>query len=265
MPKLIREGRMGPPKVWKTGAVVSTYPGPKLVLEGDEGGLDIIQKPLEVTYISEPTLESILSGEAKPPDITAWRFGKNVSLGLTEEYTVTPNYTDFPEFNRIGNMLLRCPPEKFPFRTVIVDPITRLSDIIYGHNSAVNPGSMADARKWAANIGLKVQQTMAQFCNLPCHVVFILHTTTDKNELTSEIRTEPMIYSKFRELVGGLLSQFFYADCDPGEPPNPYVLTQPQLYVKGIGMRWPLGLPPRVGARFEDIYGKAIENGEIEV
>jgi hypothetical protein len=40
--KYIREGRMGPPKSFKTGAVLGTYPKPLLCLEFDESGGDII-------------------------------------------------------------------------------------------------------------------------------------------------------------------------------------------------------------------------------
>jgi hypothetical protein len=40
-----------------------------------------------------------------------------------------------------------------PFKTVVIDPITRLSDIIYGHIAATQAAQMADPRKWAASIG----------------------------------------------------------------------------------------------------------------
>jgi len=41
-PKLIRELRMGPPKQFKTGAVVGTYPKPLLLCQFDRGGVDIV-------------------------------------------------------------------------------------------------------------------------------------------------------------------------------------------------------------------------------
>src|SRR6266576_6273881 len=45
--KYIREGRMGPPFSYKTGAVVETYPKPMLVLEFDPSGLDVVKQPIE--------------------------------------------------------------------------------------------------------------------------------------------------------------------------------------------------------------------------
>lgn len=254
---------MGPGKVWKTGAIVSSYPKPMLVLEGDEGGLDIITKPLTINWVKKEEIASLLLKPTKDlPPITAWDFTGIKTGGVTDAYEVKKDFTTYPAFNSVCNQLITAP--NMPFKTVVIDSITRLQEVIECHNAAVNPGTLIDARKWAPNIGMKIKQTIAELCRLQCHVVFILHTDTDKNELTGEITTQPMMFSKQRELVGNLLSQFFYAGVDLGTPPKPFVLTQPQMYVKGIGMRWPLGLPPKVGATFNEIYGQAVKDGEVE-
>lgn len=261
--KYIREGRMGPPKTYKTGAVVNTYPTPMLVLEGDEGGLDTALPARAPLWITKDEISSYVAKKTSElPPVTAWNFKGTVAKELTNDYSITRDFTAFPNFNTVGNILLKAP--SFPWKTVVIDPITELSNIIHGHIAAANPGALADARKWAAGIGLKVAQTMSEFCRLPCHVVFIMHVSTDKNDTTGEIVTEPMIYSRFRELVGGQLSQFLYSVVEPGTPPKAFVLTQPSLYVKGIGVRWPANLSPKVGANFLDIYGESVKSGEIE-
>lgn len=270
--KFIREGRMGPPKAYKTGAVIGTYPRPLICLQGDEGGMDIIPKlpadtkspfKMEVTqkdlvWIKPTEIDSYTQKETKDlSPITAVSFSDSKQGLLTGDFAITPDPKNFPSFNAIGNALIK----KCPWKTVVIDPVTVLQGIIYGHLAATNPGALADPRQWASKIGLKVQQTMAEMCKIQAHVIFLMHTETDKIELTGEIRTEAMLYSKFRQLVGGLFSQFLYAEVEGGKP---IVYTQSQGFVKGLGCRWPVGLPPKCGAHFKDIYEGCVASGEIE-
>lgn len=254
MPKLIREIRMGLPKSYKTGAVVSTYPKPALVLEGDEGGLDVVKQPIVYRTESEILADCNRDAGSLPP-ITAFNFVDKKAQSLDEIYAVTKDPSSFPAFNRVGNALLR----KCPWRTVILDPITKLTDAVFGHLAVAQPGQLNDARKWAASVGLKVIQTIANLNNLPCHFVCIMHTAIEKNETTGEVLYEPIFYSKQRNLIAAQPSQFFYADIISGKP---VVYTQPHGYIKGIGARWPEGLPNPCGALFNDIYGKAVQSGE---
>lgn len=272
MPKFIREGRMGPPMSYKTGAVVGTYPRPLLHLGGDPHGIDIIPlappKPsaykMEVCqqHVTKLTPELFLSEKwcEKPRDqlspITHVNFYNNNSP-LSDVYGPRPDSKNFPSFNLTGNALIA----KCPWRTVVVDPVTQLSEIIYGHLAIMQPGQMADPRKWAASIGQKVMQTISSFNRIQAHVVFIMHCETKENETTNKVSTTPMIYSKSREAVAGLFAQFLYAEVRNSKP---IVLTQPTGYCTGIGMRWPLGLPAECGAHFEDLYGAAIKAGELE-
>lgn len=273
MPKFIREGRMGPPMSYKTGAVVGTYPRPLLHLGGDPHGLDIIPATkqavaspfrMEVTQadVRRVTIEELIVLRDLPrgslPPITHLNFHPDASR-LGELYQPAPDSKNFPLFNRAGNLVI----EKCPWKTVVVDPVTALTEVILGHYAVSNASGLADPRKWAASVGQKVAQTMSAFNRIQAHVVFIMHSSeAEKNETTSEVRIEPMIYSQFRQVVAGLFAQFFYCAIEGGKP---VVWTQPQGYCKGIGTRWPLGLPAKCGAHFMDIYASAVASKEIEV
>jgi|SRR3990167_10357744 len=249
--KLIRECRMGPPKVWKTGAVVSTYPRPLLVIEGDEGGLDGIVEP--VTWLTSQDFTGLVT----PSPINAVAFKTATSL-LSTNYTPNPDVKSFDVFNSIGNAILK----NCPWKTVVVDPITAVSDVILSHFFVKNPGLMKDARKWAAPVGLKVKQIMEAFYTLPCHVVFIMHTTVnrvtnDEGQVVSSTQ-EPVIYSKLRDFLGSVPSQFMYQDQKVvGGKATAYVQTTPDAKVRGIGCRWPVSLPSEISPpTFTAIYGK---------
>lgn len=250
---------MGPAKSYKTGAVVSSYPKPMLVLEGDIGGLDVIKDP--IVWVNDlPGLEAAAKQErAALPPITAYQFARGGGAALNDVYSVTPDTTSFPAFNKVGNLLL----QRCPWKTVVIDPITALSNIVLAHHAATQAGNMADPRKWASLVGGKVFQTISILTNLPCHVVFIFHSEIDKNELTSEVRVMPTMYARFRDQVGSILSQFFYQVIEGGKPT---IYTQPFGTVQGVGARWPADLATKTkcGVLFNDLYGSAVAKGETE-
>lgn len=272
MPKLIREGRFGPPKCFKTGSVVGTYPKPMLVLSLDPGGLDIIPgKGLEHKggCILDITQEDIVT--IKPADFDTWK-----AKPLTEQPKVlcvdfsmpSPQAIDLmfaqkkdsesmPTFIATCNSVLKGPT---PWKTVVLDNLTRVSEIIHGFISHSNAKMLLDARQWASSIGQKIGVINAEFTKLPCHYVVIMHESTDKNEITGEIRTEAMIYSQYRNVIGGVLSQFFHQKKSNGKP---IIDTTDMAYVKGIGPRWPVNLPPECGVTFKEIYGESVRIGEI--
>lgn len=247
--RFIREGRMGPPMSYKTGAVVSTYPKPLLVLEFDTGGLDVVRQPITRIKPSEFLAYSEKPLEQQPPIL-----GVEMAQSKHQELSMVYSSADsvpLITFTEIVNLIVR---SKCPWKTVVVDPLTGLTEAILGHIGATNSPAMQDARKWASMVGFKIQQTISVIQGLPCHTVFIMHTATEKNELTGEISTTPMIPSSLRERIGGMFSQFFYAGVEAGNPPKAYVLTQPQGFVKGIGSKTSI-LPIKSGATFEEIYG----------
>jgi|SRR5882724_343562 len=271
--KLIREGRFGPGKTWKTGAIVNTYPKPMLVLELDSGGLDIISAvaPSRADYIKTDitskdiktitTPDELISLQAKTTVeqaiITCYDFGNKKSKAISDAFEPQADSDSFPHFIKVANLVLTKP---CPWKTVVLDNTTSLSNIIMGKLAAVNKGIFSDARKWSPAIGDKIKAVIAEFTCLPCHFVVIMHEATDKNETTGEIRTEPAIYSAYRQLVGTVLSQFFYQTKKNGKP---VIITNDNGFIKGLGSRWP-EVPNECGVTFNELYGKAVINGEIE-
>ena len=243
---------MGPPLTYKTGAVVETYPKPMLVFEFDRGGLDIVKQPIIECEASTAQIVPYCTMErtALPP-ILAIDFSKTRTKELSLGY-VKQDSTPLILFADVLNAVIT---NGCPLKTVVVDPVTGLTDAVIGHIGMTNSKAMEDARRWAHMAGEKVSQTIGVVQGLPCHTVFIMHSTEDKNELTNEIKTLPMIPSSLRERIQGLFSQFFYAVLEKGQPPKPFVLTQPEAYVKAIGARWPNNLPAKCGATFQEIYG----------
>lgn len=269
---------MGPTKSFKTGAVVGTYPKPMLVALFDEGGLDVIisksqsQPPGDIPFDirSEDVItvkpnrlsEFVLAAKngTPMPKVLALDFcdtmNKEISL---DNFKPRANSQPMQEFVNTTNYLYRLgqdTPDVFPWKTVVLDNLTGLSDIILSHISAFQSQSMNDARVWASMVGAKVVQTIGAFTSLPCHVVILMHTQLDKNELTQQVIELPKIYSGVRDTIGALFSNFFYATKENGRP---VIYTTDRGFVRGIGPRWPAGLPPVCQPDFQSIYGKELK------
>lgn len=271
--KLIREGRFGPGKTFKTGSIVGTYPRPLLVLEVDAEGLDIIpeQQTTRADYIKlEVTAKDVVTIKAddfdawckKPiseqPKILCVDLANRTRQAISGDVKPQPNPNSFPAIFRTINTLLAANP--CPWKTVVLDNTSSLSESVFGYFAATNATNFTDARKWAPDIGNKVKAIIAELCKLPCHFVVIMHEDTEKDETTGVIKTEPMIFSKYRQLVGSVVSQFFH-QCVKNK--KPVIETMDNGYIKGLGSRWP-ELPPDCGPTFNDIYGEAVKRGEVE-
>jgi hypothetical protein len=249
--KYIREGRFGQSKQWKTGAVVSTYPRPLLAVSLDEGGLDVVTAPTP-RYIktSELSAECRKSAADLAP-ITAIDLCDASSKLLSLDFAVRPDSSRMQALVDISTTLINLK-DKLPFRTVVIDPLTEVEAAILGHIASAQNAALADPRKWASMVGQKVKDLVLAFTQLPCHVVFIMHANVDKNETTGVIVETPRLYSKYRDVIGANLSQFFYATKVGGKPK---IFTTDQGFVRGLGARWPANLPPVCDPTFQAIYG----------
>lgn len=265
--KNIRELRIGRPKTYKTGAVVNTYPKPMLVFEGDEGGLSIATQPVAWIKSYEEMLAACKTKrEHQPAPISAWQFA-NTTAKLFDAYGPIPRRGAMAEFNKFGNLLFQVQEQPFPWKTVVLDPATELTELILGDFCVAEPNKMKDARKWAYPVGLKVAQTIQAFFTLPCHVVVIMHTSQEK-EVNDEgqvkrIYEEPVIYSKVRDFLGHLPDQYIYSDLRViGGRREATVDILPTARMAGLGMRWPTHSKDKIGADFASIYGEAVKKGE---
>lgn len=268
----IREIRFGPPKCFKTGAVVGTYPRPMLVFEFDDGGLDIFPNrgfvwPKDAFHLSIDLFkedikfikpEELEAECAKEPSALAKVTAIDFSLMRME----TPNDLYVPRAAAGGfETLIKCLStlyKRCPFATIVMDPITGLSELIHCHFAARNPTKLADAQKWAPGIGYQVTKLIGTMSLLSAHTVFLFHETPimevdDETRQSSMVGVRVMLPSvQARTAVGGKCQQFLYQSRDMGKP---FVQTQDFGSVKcGLGCRWPLGLPVKVGPLFKDIY-----------
>lgn len=265
MNKLIREGRFGPPKCFKTGAVVGSYPKPLLLLNTDEGGWSVFPRrseplrkdaiPFEVFFediVQIPPAQLAEFCHKKTDDLPPVTVIEIVDLVkqrlMTENYQPLANSQPLNDFVKAVNLLVR---EGCPWRTVVVDSITGLNDIVLSHVAQTNTAALLDARKWAPMSGIKVAQCIGVITSLPAHCVFIFHESYRENEQTQETRVAPLVHSQMRDRIGGLLSQWFYAFKQNGKP---MIRTSDQGLIKGVGARWPANLPDVVGPCFKDIY-----------
>lgn len=273
--KLIREGRFGLPKSFKTGGVVGTYPKPMLWVGFNGEELDVIpskkQAPVNGDIALDVTYEDIVfikpnelatwakKPEVEQPKVLAVDFGirfpeSKDPLQLT---VYRPIADDVPmqKFIEAGNHLCKLP--SVPWKTVVFDNLSDLSDVCLMHIAAFQSGAMADARQWASMVGNKTIQVVNAFHLIPANTVFLMHSQIEKNELTGQVLEVARIYSGVRDVFGKLFSAFLYATKQPGTG-KPVVWTTDQGFVRGIGVRWPAGLPAVCGPDYKSIYGREL-------
>lgn len=266
MNKLIREGRFGAPKTFKTGAVVGTYPRPLLLLNCDEEGWSVFPRrdekvnkdfiPYEVFHEDLDFIKADKLPEyckKKPEDlklVTVVEIHDLVKQRvMMQTYVPQANPQPLNDFVSAVNNLVQV---GCPWKTVVLDSVTGLNDLTLSHIAATNAGFLADPRKWAPISGGKVSQCISVITSLQSHAVFIFHESFRENEKMQEIRISPLVHSQFRDRVGGLLNQWFYAFKENGKPK---IRTTDFGLIKGIGCRWPSNLEDVVGPTFKDIYG----------
>ena len=272
--KLIREGRFGPPKSFKTGAIVGTYPKPMFVMEFNEGGLDVIptthppDQPnrikldiiqSDIKYIDASEVETYCKKKPEElPKVTCVDFSRYKPKGVTSTYGFEADSVGFTTVIETINRLIKV---GCPWKTNVIDPTTDLTEMIISHMAKTNKSAMEtkgsyDPRHWAPMAAGKLQQIITAMNGLNAHNIFIMHDTLKEIEQTGEIRIMPMIVSQFRDRIGGGFSQYLYATK---EGDKAVVYTTDKGFVKGVGVRWPSGLPAVCGADFKSIYGKELQ------
>lgn len=271
--KYIRELRMGRTKTFKTGAIVGTYPKPMLVLLFDQAGLDIIPTnpdtsmgmditSKDIVYITPGTLGPWMANATGTqvagspfilPKVLAVNYFQGRKNPLEQELrAAVPDETMFINFVKdVDSLFTR--KENPLFKTVVLDSVTGLQDLVFSFITSKNSDMLKDARSWAFQIGMKVKNTCAALTCLSCHIAVVMHTEVIKDEVRGTIDELPSVYSGLRNEIGAYFSQFFYSMLQANKP---MVSTTDTGFVKGLGMRWPSGLPSVSGPTFKDLYGK---------
>lgn len=271
--KTIRELRMGKPKTFKTGAIVGTYPKPLAYFGFDREGLSILptkdyvspptQMQLDCTYedISFEKIGSMTQVLSKPIEkkIIAFDYTSEFPMNISLDYLPSKSQESaqkfMTDFNAVNDFIRA--KKELPFKTAVFDSTTGYGEMMKMHLSSFNPGAMTTALQWAFMLGEALRRVMLASTAWPCHVVFITHTSSpEKNEDTSQVEELPALYGKgFRDAVGGLFSQYFYATKTAGKP---VIKNSDFMTMRGLGSRWPSGLANEVPADFKSIYGKEL-------
>jgi AAA domain len=268
-PRYIREMRFGQPKTWKSGSIlgsvakkIPSYPQPLLHINLDPGGWEICPdiKPEAVFRFKDWLEKCAKKPMAEQLPITVLDLSFRPSLALDDDYSPTNDPITLREVQNTFNQLALGPaknePGKWcPYKTVVLDPITELSNAILRHQKNTSPGFLSDPRKWAGNAGKKLEQIIEFACGLPCNVVFIGHTeTVTIEEPVKKFYEQPMLYSNLRNYIGGKFTQYFYQMAYSGK----FVIrVKPFDLVSGLGCRWPdFGNNEISEPHFTAIYGK---------
>jgi hypothetical protein len=270
--KLIRELRWGPPKAFKTGAVVGSYPKPLLYFGFDVDGLSVIPSktaPRDTALIPfDCSYEDIAFCE--PGKLKEWVAKTEQPKILCVDYTkVRPQLLDLdymPLKSQEGLQKFQAPgtgdfnqiagKAALPWKTIVLDGVTGYMETVLSHFSSLNPNRMADARDWAFRVGQMVKTVMCSMTMLPTHVVVLMHDELDKNELSQQINIIPSVYGKeLKNISGGLFSQYFYAKKN--QQGKPVILSNDAMFLKGLGGRWPI-LTGECQPDFKSIYGKEL-------
>lgn len=268
-PKLIRECRMGLPKCFKTGAVVGTYPKPLLYLQFDREGISVIPRkgvfpgqgeiPLDSNYedifFQTPGKLGNLCKEPTQPKITCIDYTVGQTIDLELSFTppkLSKPFQDFLyDYNAAASHIRTA--GSVPWKTVVFDSVSGYEDLLMVHMSSFNPAALNDARQWAGQIGGKVRQTILTMTTWPCHIVFIMHSMMEKNEMTGAVSEVPNVFSSLRGDIAGMFSQFFYAVKLNGQPK---LWPHDKMFVRGVGARWPSNLGQEISPDFNSIYGR---------
>ena len=273
--KMIRELRMGLPKSFKTGATVGSYPKPMFVFSFDEEGLSVIPskrvtldsnqikmdccledivwiKPEEVnTYCDKP--------ESEQPKIVAIDFCDTKVRQLLCELKPTGDTAPFAKVMTALNALITKNGSEartsLPWKTVVFDNLTAFGEFAQLMVAGLNLEMAKDMRLLAPLVGGKVAQLVGVLTSLPTHVVVLAHTFLDKDEKAGVITELPIILSRYRDKVGAGFSQYLYATKKLGRP---ILWTTDQMFVRGIGCRWPANLAAEIQPDFMSIYGKEL-------
>ena len=140
-----------------------------------------------MNYINKPMSEQ--------PKVLNIDFASSSVAEISLTFEPLRDNQSFPKLIATVNMILK---SKCPWKTVLWDNLTRTSEFIHSYMAVENPNMLKDARQWAYGIGQKIGGINSQFVKLPCHYIVLMHETTEKNETTGSVVTEPMIFSQYR-------------------------------------------------------------------
>jgi hypothetical protein len=225
-----------------------------VVFNFEMDGLSVV-KARKITFVNSLEYRELLKKKMEElPEVVALDYIYAANKRIGTNFGITYEASTFERFANDANLLL----DSCPFKTVVLDSLTGVSEAAIGLVGAKNPAALKDARHWAGQAGAKIREVVSCLYAINCQcVVIIAHEMVSENETTKEVRVLPNIVSGQKETLGALASQFIYAttEMDNQGKPKFVVYTQPTGLVKGLGMRVGNIGKGVCGPAFEEIYG----------
>lgn len=207
-PRYIRALVCGLPSAGKT-TFAGSAPDPLFISDAAEGGYNALYQ--------------------MPPD---WRWNPSFEPVVWAIETML----DIPVM--LGRLEQMQASGKFPFKTLVVDPLSIYVDRVLFELMAKSPGQ--DARRYYGDLANHLRLILMRFHALPCHVLWLCHVRADGNEtngpaIGGQMGTKMPAYMDFKVLN--------HVQTSPTAPPTYELRTRPFRSWTFLGGRWPLPDP----------------------
>lgn len=155
---------------------------------------------------------------------------------------VTPTVWAIERFVDVGKVILprleaAMSEGRFPWRTIIIDPISLYSDRVLAEMQQAEPGK--DNRQVYGDLGTHLRALIIRYNALPAHVLWLSHTK--EGEHGAELAIQGQTSGKL-----GAWVDFVWATnvvTVPNRPPHYELRTAPFRNLKFLGGRWKLPDP----------------------
>ena len=145
----------------------------------------------------------------------------------------------------------------FPYKTIVIDSLTTLSDRIMEYLMKSNPGikrvltqgGQAPALQDYGVFRIFMKQFIAEILNFPCNIIMTAHVEDVKDETTGRILRVPMLTGKLAKELPIYFEEVYYAYVEGEGSTRKHVLqTQSD---KKFNCRTQRGLPPKMDLDYE--------------
>lgn len=207
-PKHIRMLACGLPSAGKT-TFAGTAPRPLFISDAAEGGFNALYN-MPVDWRWDPKVE---------PEVWAIEQMADIPVILA----------------RLEQMVIS---NTFPFKTLVIDPLSIYVDRVLAELMAKNPGQ--DARRYYGDLANHLRLILMRFHALPCHVLWLCHVRADGNEtngpaIGGQMGSKLPAYMDFKTLS--------HVSTSPSAPPVFELRTRPFRSWTFLGGRWTLPDP----------------------
>ena len=131
---------------------------------------------------------------------------------------------------KVNELLKEC-----PYKTVVFDTVTNLTDIIMNRVTAMNGrGGQTPQLQDYFVLTSDMKQLVYRCKAWPCHVLFIAHEHVLQDDNTGVLRSVPLTTTKLASRLPGMFNEVYYTDVIAKGSENQYrILTGVKGYKKG--------------------------------